>query len=152
MVKQKRQENVEKILKLADKLFRKLFASVPHELLELDFTMPQLKIVFMLYIGGPMRMSDIATELGVTLATGTGLVDRLVENDMIARESQPDDRRVVLCRLSATGQKTVSRIWDSARKNSRTLLEKMDDATIEKFAGVLQTMLISTESEPGKNK
>ncbi len=152
MVKENRQDNVEKILKLADKLFRTLFASVPRELLELDFTMPQLKIVFMLYIAGPMRMSDIASDLRVTLATATGLVDRLVDNDMIVRESQPDDRRVVLCRLSGTGHKTVSRIWESARNNVQSLLEKMDNDTLDKLTGVLQTMLVSAEAIAGQNE
>jgi DNA-binding MarR family transcriptional regulator len=148
----KRQETVDNILKLADKLFRRLFASVPRELVELDFTMPQLKIVIMLFIAGPMRMSDLAAELGVTLATATGLVDRLVENDMVVRESQPDDRRVVLCRLSATGQKIVSGIWESSRNNSRTLLEKMDDDTLVKFTEVLETMLVSAEATAGPHE
>ena len=118
MAKEKRLDNVEKILKLADKLFRRLFPSVPPELLDLDITMPQLKIVFMLFITGPMRMSDLASDLRVTLATVTGLVERLVERNMVVRESQPDDRRVVLCRLSDTGQKAINRIWESARNNS----------------------------------
>jgi DNA-binding MarR family transcriptional regulator len=141
-----RPEIVENILKLADKLFRKLLPTVPRELLELDMTMPQLKIMVILFINGPMRMSALALDLGVTLGTTTGLVDRLVERDVVVREGQRDDRRVVLCRLSDEGQKTVSRIWESARNNSRQLLEALDTETLQTFIGVLQTMLDSAEA------
>jgi len=143
MASPNRPEIVENILKLADKLFRKLLPTVPREILELDVTMPQLKIMIILFINGPMRMSDLALDLGVTLATGTGLIDRLVERGVVAREGQPDDRRVVLCRLSEVGQKTINRIWESARNNSRKLLEALDTETLQTFAGVLQNMLES---------
>jgi DNA-binding MarR family transcriptional regulator len=146
MDKPSRPEIVENILKLADKLFRKLLPTVPREILELDVTMPQLKIMFILFINGPMRMSDLALDLGVTLGTATGLVDRLVERDVVVREGQRDDRRVVLCRLSDEGQKTVSRIWESARNNCRELLETLDTETLQTFIGVLQTMLDSAEA------
>jgi len=91
-------------------------------------------------------MSALALDLGVTLGTTTGLVDRLVERDVVVREGQRDDRRVVLCRLSDEGQKTVSRIWESARNNSRQLLEALDTETLQTFIGVLQTMLDSAEA------
>jgi DNA-binding MarR family transcriptional regulator len=137
-----RSELLESILKTGDMLFRKLFPAIPRkELLELDMTMPQLKIMLLLYINGPMRMGSLASDLQVTLATATGLVDRLVERDMVTRESQPDDRRVVLCRLSDQGHKTISRIWETARNNSRKLLESLDTGTLRTLAGVLQTML-----------
>jgi DNA-binding MarR family transcriptional regulator len=136
-----RREAIEEILKMADVLFRRLLPSVPPELLELDITMPQLKIMIILYVRGPQRMSDLASNLSVTLATATGLVDKLVERDYIVRDSTMEDRRVVLCRLSAEGNKTISNIWDSARRHSRELLEAMDAGHLDMFIDVLKEML-----------
>ncbi|MBP1707035.1 MAG: hypothetical protein H6Q39_759 [Chloroflexi bacterium] len=62
---------VEEILTLADKLFRQLLPTVPEELLSLDVTMPQLKMMMILYVNGPARMSDIAAGLDITLPTTT---------------------------------------------------------------------------------
>jgi DNA-binding MarR family transcriptional regulator len=138
---------VEGILKFADNIFRVLLPTVPRELLDLDVTMPQLKMMFLLFLNGPMRMSDLASDLGVTLATATGLADRMVERDMVVRESQPDDRRVVLCRLSGSGQKRISRIWESARSRMGELLQAMDDANLQALTGALETMLASAERE-----
>ena len=131
---------VENILTLADKLFRQLLPTVPKDLLTLEVTMPQLKIMLILYMHGATRMSDIASELDVTLPTATSLVDRLVEKTYILREAQPDDRRVVLCRLSEAGQEAIGRIWQSAKKRSKEILEAMDSSKLELFVEALQAM------------
>lgn len=149
MARPSRKEMVEDLLKLAAKLFRISLPIVPKEILDLDVTTPQLKIMFLLFVDGPERMSDLASDLSVTLATATGLVDRMVERDMVTRESQPDDRRVVLCRLSELGQKRISRIWESARSRIRELLQVMDVANLQALTGALETMLAAAES---KNK
>ena len=131
---------VEEILTLGDKLFRQLLPTVPKDLLTLDITMPQTKIMLILYVQGPARMSDIASELDVTLPTATSLVERLVEKNYVLRETLPEDRRVVLCRLSEAGQEAISQIWQSARHRSRELLAAMEASKLELFAEALQAM------------
>jgi DNA-binding MarR family transcriptional regulator len=138
---------VEEILSTSDKLFRKLLPTVPRELLDLDVTMPQLKIMLLLYINGAMRMRSIAAELEVTLPTATSFIDRLAEKNYVVRESQPHDRRVVLCRLSEDGQKMVDGIWESSRKNVKKLLEQMNADKLQMLVEVLQDMLDSASAE-----
>jgi len=140
---------VEEILTLADKLFRQLLPTVPEELLSLDVTMPQLKMMMILYVNGPARMSDIAAGLDITLPTTTSLVDRLVEKHYVIREDLADDRRVVLCRLSEAGQKAIGHIWESGRIRSQELLEAMDTARLEMFVEILKAMLESARARPG---
>ena len=137
---------VDGILSLADRLFRLLLPTVPRDLLSLDITMPQLKILLILFVTGPRRMSDLAAELDVTLPTATSLVDRLVEKSFVARETQPDDRRVVLCHLAVAGERAVSHIWHAARERSRLLLQTMDMTNLAMFAAALQSMLDTAET------
>ena len=131
---------VERILQLGDRVFQELLPIVPKELLELDLTMPQLKVVLLLFLNGPLRMSELASGLGVTLATATGVVDRLVERDIILRESQPDDRRVVLCRLSDKGHELTSGLWRSARDRARELLEAVAPSQLVLIGEVLEAL------------
>jgi DNA-binding MarR family transcriptional regulator len=147
MTRPNRQEIIEGILKFATNIFRVLLPTVPRELLVLDFTMSQLKMMFLLFLNGPMRMSALASDLGVTQATASGVADRLVERDLVTRESQPDDRRVVLCRLSESGHKAISRIWESAGSRMRELLQSMDSEKLQQLYGVLESMLASAEQE-----
>ena len=131
---------VAEILSLADRLFRQLLPTVPQDILSLDITMPQLKILLVLYVGGSRRMSDIASQLEVTLPTATSLVDRLVDKQYVYREDDPDDRRVVLCHLSDRGEEALSHIWHSARMRCHELLGAMDVSHLEMFAQALHAM------------
>ena len=142
-----RDDMVESVLKTAASLFRVTLPIVPREMLELDVTMTQLKILFLLYVDGPKRMSDLAADLGVTTATASGLADRLVERDFIARESQPDDRRVVLCRLSPSGEKAINRIWETAAGRLRDLLRVLDSGNLRALTEILETMLSSARQD-----
>jgi DNA-binding MarR family transcriptional regulator len=147
MTSNNKESLIDEILSLADRLFRQLLPTVPQNLLNLDVTMPQLKIMLMLYIHGPVRMSDIAAGLEVTLPTSTSLVDRLVEKNFVVRENQTDDRRVVLCRLSESGQKAIGGIWSSTRTNSQELLRKMDTAKLKMFIAALEDMANTSSPE-----
>jgi DNA-binding MarR family transcriptional regulator len=104
-------------------------------------------MLFLLFVDGHKRMSDLASDLGVTLATATGLVERMVEKGLVTRESQPDDRRVVLCRLSESGRTSVSRIWESAGNRMGELLKSLDTANLQSLSGALEAMLASAERD-----
>ncbi len=128
------------ILTRADRLFRELLPTVPKDLLALDVTMPQTKILLLLHVTGPRRMSDLASELGVSLPAATSLVDRLVDKGYVIRETRQDDRRVVVCHLSEAGQKAIGLIWQSARKRSHELLESMAIAKLQMLNEALGAM------------
>jgi len=131
---------IEQVLQLSDRVFQELLPAVPRELLELDLTMPQLKIVLLLLFNESLRMSELASGLGVSLATATGVVDRLVERGIIQRESHPGDRRVVLCQLSAEGRELVSGLWQSARERTRDLLRAVATEQLPLIARALDAL------------
>lgn len=112
---QQKRDLIENILQLTDKAFQEWLPMLPKEWLHIDVTTSQLKVVLLIFVSGPLRMGDIASELGVSLATATGVVDRLVERGMLIREGDPKDRRVVLCRLSCEGEKLISGVWQVSR-------------------------------------
>jgi DNA-binding MarR family transcriptional regulator len=141
MPRASREELVETVIKLSNNLFRVMLPTLPREVLMMDFTMPQLKAMFLLFFNGPMRMSDLAADLGVTLATTTGLIDRLVEREFVARESDPGDRRVVRCSLSVSGENSISRISISAVERMRALLSAMPVGDLEGLSRALNAML-----------
>jgi len=141
MTRKPSDEMVEHVLDLANRVFRELLPIIPTEVLRFDLTMPQLKVVLLLYLNGAMRMSDIASSLGVTLATATGVVDRLVERDTVLRDTDPNDRRVVLCRLSEKGEDLTGVLWRSARERARQLLAAMSTPRLEMLNEALEALL-----------
>lgn len=113
--KQQKGDLIENILQLTDKAFQAWLPMLPKEWLHIDLTTSQLKVVLLIFVSGPLRMSDIASGLEVSLATATGVVERLVERGMLIREGDPEDRRVVLCSLSDEGEKLISGVWQVSR-------------------------------------
>jgi DNA-binding MarR family transcriptional regulator len=141
MKESQKKELIEHILQLGEKAFRELVPMLPTEWLQLDLTMPQLKVVLLLFMNGPARMSDIAFALDVSLATATGVLDRLVEREIVLREDQPEDRRVVLCRLSDKGEKLIGGLWQLARDRARELLGAIEPNKLQLVTEALEALL-----------
>jgi DNA-binding MarR family transcriptional regulator len=134
-------EVVDRILQGISDIFREVLPLAHKELLEMDLTAPQLKVVLLLYLYGPTRMSELAGSLGVTLATATGIMDRLVERELVTRENQPNDRRVVMCRLSENGLGMTDRLWKTSREKARQLLSAMELSRLQMIDEALGTMI-----------
>jgi DNA-binding MarR family transcriptional regulator len=100
------------------------------EWLEVDLTMSQFKVLFLLYTDGSASMGQLAGSLGVTLSTVTGIVDRLVEHGVVQREEHPQDRRLVLCRLTSQGFDTVEGLYEAGRNRFRALVEDLSPSDL----------------------
>jgi DNA-binding MarR family transcriptional regulator len=85
-------------------------------------------------------MSEIASALDVSMATATGVVDRLVERELVLRENQPEDRRVVLCRLSDKGEKLIGGLWQLARDRARELLGAIEPSKLQLVTEALEAL------------
>ena len=133
-------EMIDRILGQVEGVFRELLPRAHQELLDLDLTTPQLKVVLLVYLNGPARMSELASALGVSLATTTGIIDRLVDRDIVERENSREDRRVVVCRLSAKGQELTDRLYTSGRERARQLLLGLDEDKLSKLDEALASL------------
>jgi DNA-binding MarR family transcriptional regulator len=109
---------------------------------EHDVTGPQYGVLRILQRRGPSTMSELSAELLVTAGNITGLVDRLVRDGLVERETDPADRRVVRTRLTDAGRTLVERAgathhrfltrllgtWSQRdEKRLRDLLERLND-------------------------
>ena len=134
-------ELIEQILDLEQKVYRVLQPKAPKEWLSLDITIAQLRVMLILFTDGPARMGVLASSLGVSLATATGITDRLVRRNLVLREGDPQDRRVVVCKLSERGQELIDRLWGVHRARARSLLEKLPPPKLQLVARGLEAIL-----------
>src|SRR6478672_11227032 len=101
-----RAELIARILSLEPAMHRAMGPSQPGFWLDVELSMSQLKMLFVLgHLQPPgerggVRVGELARALGVTLPTVSVVVDRLVDRDLVRREEAPEDRRQHLCRLS----------------------------------------------------
>jgi DNA-binding MarR family transcriptional regulator len=92
-----------------------------------QLTMPQLKILLLLYRLGDTSGRELAGLLGVSLATLSGMVDRLVAHDLVIRNEDPHDRRVRRISLSATGNEMIGKIITAGAEKQARLLRLLTD-------------------------
>ena len=69
----------------------------------------------------PVTINDFARELLIRHNSAVGLVDRLVAHSLVVRERNPQDRREVRLRLTATGEKVLGRLASAHRIKLRRI-------------------------------
>ncbi|MCA9938146.1 MAG: MarR family transcriptional regulator [Anaerolineales bacterium] len=74
---------------------------------ETGLSMAQLSTLMRLHYGGACGVSHIGDKLGVTTAAASKMIDRLVQQGLVQREEDPDDRRVKNVTVSTAGVEIV---------------------------------------------
>ena len=137
----KKRQLIERVLETSEKAFLEMTPVMSPEWLNLDLTMSQHRVLYILFLNGSVRMSVIASYLGVTLPTVTGVMDHLVERGMVLRRDQPGDRRVVLCSLSEKGQELMSRMWRLYQDQHRDMLRELDIRQLQLLNDAIELVL-----------
>jgi DNA-binding MarR family transcriptional regulator len=84
---------------------RRALCTWAEPLLSTPLTMQQLKVLTLIAVEQDRATGhDLAETMGVSVATMSGLVDRLVEHGMVRRRDDPDDRRIRRLSLTPDGR------------------------------------------------
>ncbi|MCL4465586.1 MAG: MarR family transcriptional regulator [Chloroflexi bacterium] len=115
------------VMSLEGWLYWQVRAGYFDQWLSIEVTMPQLKTLILVYGSEQqcLRMGQLASSLGVALSTATGIVDRLVEQGLLVRQEDPEDRRLVVVRLTEKGRETIELPHRVSQQNMLSLLEKL---------------------------
>jgi DNA-binding MarR family transcriptional regulator len=108
-----------------------------HELFELKITIPQILILNFLNLQGESKMTDIAKFMRVSTAAMTGIVDRLVRDQYVARVFDPRDRRIIRVKLTNRGTELLKKINQHRRKTVIKLFGKISQKEREEYLKVL---------------
>lgn len=87
--------------------------SLPHvvgPLLETDLTLKQLKVLSMLAGPTAPTLSELARDSGVSLATMSGILGKLVQRDLVERVVDPGDQRARRLSPTALGRTVMSTV------------------------------------------
>ncbi len=102
-------------------------------------TLSQLRILILLARHGSVSGGELARMLGVGLATLSGMIDRLVMQDLVARTEDQRDRRVRRIALTRSGSALIRSIFNAGEEKMRALLSRL---SAEELALVAQASLL----------
>jgi len=77
-------------------------------------------------------MSELASALDVSMSRATGLVDRLVEKELVSRWPDQEDRRSVLCALTEQGSELGHGLLAARRSRWEEKLASLSQAELKK--------------------
>jgi len=112
----------------------------------LGLTMTQLRALFSLRAEGGSSAGTLADTLGVTPSTLTRLMDRLVRNQLVRREPDERDRRLVRHVLTEKGMKTVAEVERFGRARMNLILEHLSADQLERLVLALRDLSAAADT------
>jgi DNA-binding MarR family transcriptional regulator len=132
---------ISRILQTQRQLRQRLTDDGAHPLLDVNLTMSQLKVMIILGRLGGTSGQELAKRTGASLATLTGIVDRLVAQGLVSRREDDRDRRVRRLELTPAGTDLVDRVIAAGEEYHQRLLQRLDLPALEVVAHAFELIL-----------
>jgi DNA-binding MarR family transcriptional regulator len=107
----------------------------------IGLSMPQIGALFHLNRGGTSGVSNISDDLGVTSAAASQMLDRLVQQELILRSEDPDDRRVKNIVLTDKGRKILKESLHMRQAWLEDLAAALSPAEKQQIIAALQILI-----------
>jgi DNA-binding MarR family transcriptional regulator len=111
-----------------------------------------LHVLTILELEGPLPMSRLAEQLDVSVASATGIVDRMEQRRLIERRHDDADRRVVSVHPTRLGGEVFARLRRHRRDRLAKVLAQLSDDELTAFLTGLRAMRRARQAiavEPG---
>jgi MarR family transcriptional regulator, 2-MHQ and catechol-resistance regulon repressor len=98
---------------------------------QFDLTPAQFDVVATLGNTNGLSMSELGEKTLITKGTLTGVIDRLIQKDLVSRDNPPGDRRSVIVQLTPNGQQVFEQVFPVHIAHLKTQFEKLEPSELE---------------------
>lgn len=145
-------ELIKQIIELQQQVNRFLGQYAPEAWMELNLTIAQLKSLFFIASEGAINFRRLAAALGVTPSNVTGIIDRLVEQGLVSRVENPEDRRMLLLQATDKGEALLANLRESSISHLSDILDRLNPKELSSLARGLGALVKAAETSRGENK
>jgi DNA-binding MarR family transcriptional regulator len=110
---------------------------------EYGFSMPQFHTMMRLYYRETCGVSDIADDVGFTKAASSQMIDRLVQQGLLTRTENPDDRRERQIALAEKGKKLIEEIVSARHRWMENLTTTLSS---EEQQAIVDALILLTQA------
>ena len=129
-----------------DKLLQRIMTSYndisrsinPKGLLKINLTTAQIKLLTCFSDKDTHSMTELSISLAVSMPTITAMVDRLETANMVKRERNSVDRRVVQVRLTGAGKRELKKLSIIRREEMEKILMNLSKKEMDTFLGSIE--------------
>ncbi len=133
-------EFADQLLKIIPDITREFLRHQIQEISKGVLTVPQFLIMEYLIHHGDSRMKDLATFMNVTMATMTGIIDRLVRDGCAQRLLDPSDRRIVKVALTPKGLQLTKKVQKARREVITDIFDKISPPDRREYLRILNNI------------
>jgi len=136
------QGEAERIAELFERTSRAMKAAKSHKLKPFSFelTLAQGRCLRMIKRHQNCTLRELSGHLGVRPSTACELVDRLVREELVRREQDTQDRRIVRLGLAPKGHRLFARHKAERRAHMHTFLDRLTAAQRKAMLKALETL------------
>jgi DNA-binding MarR family transcriptional regulator len=113
-----------------------------------SLSIPQLRSLAFLKRNPGASLSEVAEHLGVTCATASTTIERLVQRNLVQRTDHPQERRRVVLNLTEEGKQLLEESQQKTRAHIAEILEDLSPeqvSQIEEGLTLLKNVFEQTE-------
>jgi MarR family transcriptional regulator, organic hydroperoxide resistance regulator len=117
---------------------------------EINLTVPQIILIKELYFNPDISLHELSKRLGLSNSTVSGIVSRLVKQNIIIREIPENNRRIVKLKLSKEAKEKADKTSSLASQYLFDIIKNEDADKIEKLTDslhYLNNLLIKNKEE-----
>jgi DNA-binding MarR family transcriptional regulator len=132
---------------------KRLFASLIEHPFASGLPHSQIKAMGHLFKHSPSTLSEVADALGVSLPTASELIERLVEEGMVSRDTNPADRRKVVLALTPRAREMGQQIHAIRRAQIRAVMDRLEPderpVFVKSIQALADVLMADVQSLPG---
>ena len=106
----------------------------PSAWMGLNLTIAQMKSMFFIANEGIANFRKLAAALNVTPSNVTGIIDRLVEQELVSRTENPADRRMLMLQLTEKGETLIANLRERRVSQMSSILQQMTESELATIA------------------
>lgn len=107
------------------------------ESIDQDLSVPQMRVLVLLWTGQPLNLSAVAEGLGVNASNASRTCDQLVAAGFVARGESTVDRRHVALTLTDRGRDCVESLMKRREQELARIVSRMSTADRERLMNAL---------------
>ena len=138
-------EIIKQIVELQRRINRGLRGGTLEAWMKLNLTIPQLKSLFFIANEVETNFTKLARALKVTAPNVTGIIDRLIEQGLVSRQENPDDRRMLILRVTDEGEDIVAKLRERRASYLSGILSHLSMRELESVSKGLSLIVRAAE-------
>ena len=141
-------ELIHKIVDLQERFFHTMREKdEPEAWLELNLTIAQLKSLIFIRSEGTTNFKTLAAVMKVTPPDVTRIIDRLVEQELVTREENPENRRMQILKVTDKGETLLKGLRERGPQRMLSILKLLSVEDLSALHRGFSALIRAAENE-----